>query len=98
MMWNQAGLLRDAKGLRWAQEGLGRIAGENPLTSPTTSDRQGIELRNLQSTAELIVASALAREESRGAHYRNDFPKRDDERFQKHSVVSKGKAVSFVDF
>jgi L-aspartate oxidase len=98
MMWNQAGLLRDAKGLRWAQEGLGRIAGENPLTSPTTSDRQGIELHNLQSTAELIVASALAREESRGAHYRNDFPKRDDERFQKHSVVSKGKAVSFVDF
>ena len=94
MMWDQAGLLRDANGLSSAQEGLAGIGSEIPVTS----DRQGIELRNLQSVADLIVASALAREESRGAHYRNDFPKRDDEKFQKHSVVSKGRAVSFVDF
>ena len=46
----------------------------------------------------LIVQSALAREESRGAHYRNDFPKRDDANFGKHSLVSKGRDVTFVDF
>ena len=43
------------------------------------------------TVAELIVISALAREESRGAHYRNDFSRRDDARFAKHSVVRSGK-------
>ena len=37
--------------------------------------------------AETIVMSALRREESRGAHQRTDFPKRDDERFLGHSVI-----------
>jgi L-aspartate oxidase len=46
-------------------------------------------LRNLHAIGELIIRCALAREESRGAHYRNDFPIRDDARFQKHSVLSK---------
>jgi succinate dehydrogenase/fumarate reductase flavoprotein subunit len=65
---------------------------------PATAERQGIELANLRSIGELIVASALAREESRGAHFRNDFPKRDDARFGKHSVVTKGGEVSFREF
>ncbi len=93
MMWQHAGLLRDAQGLREAQRQLDAMAGEISLIA----DRQGIELRNLHGVAELIVASALAREESRGAHYRNDFPKRDDAKFQQHSVVSNGNPVSFTD-
>jgi fumarate reductase flavoprotein subunit len=39
--------------------------------------------------AETIVHCALNREESRGAHQRRDFPKRDDQRFLCHSVVSR---------
>jgi len=94
LMWNRAGLLRDASGLRAAHEELRGIAKEIPVTS----DRQGIEMRNLHNVAELIVASAMAREESRGAHYRNDFPQRDDERFGKHSVVAQGRDVAFAGF
>jgi L-aspartate oxidase len=90
-MWEKAGLLRDADGLRAAQDELRCIANQ----IPRTSDRQGIELRNLQTVGELIVGSALARQESRGAHYRNDFPKRDDETFGIHSVVSRGNEISF---
>jgi L-aspartate oxidase len=63
---------------------------------PETSSRQGIELHNLQAVGEMIVTSALAREESRGAHYRNDFPKRDDAQFARHSVM-RGDGVSFED-
>jgi L-aspartate oxidase len=53
-------------------------------------------LRNLQAIGELIVRSALAREESRGAHYRNDFSKRDDAHFQKHSVLKQSVPITFT--
>jgi len=49
-----------------------------------------LELENMLDTAEAIAVGALAREESRGAHYRFDFPKRDDENFLKHTLVYKG--------
>jgi succinate dehydrogenase/fumarate reductase flavoprotein subunit len=52
-------------------------------------------LRNLHTLALLIARSGLAREESRGSHYRADFPYRNDEDFGKHSVVQKGKQVRF---
>lgn len=58
-----------------------------------------IELGNLLDLAEATVASALARTESRGAHSREDFPNRDDERFFKHSLVySAGENATRVDY
>ena len=44
---------------------------------PPATTRENAELRNLHTVAELIVASALARKESRGAHARTDFPQHD---------------------
>jgi L-aspartate oxidase len=57
--------------------------------------REAQELRNLHAIALLIARSGLAREESRGSHYRSDFPYRNDEDFGKHSAVQKGKDVRF---
>jgi succinate dehydrogenase / fumarate reductase flavoprotein subunit len=48
-----------------------------------------IELGNLLDLAEVTVVSAIAREESRGAHYREDFPKRDDVNWLKHTLAYK---------
>ncbi|MGH7001728.1 MAG: succinate dehydrogenase/fumarate reductase flavoprotein subunit, partial [Stellaceae bacterium] len=48
---------------------------------------QALELGFMLEVAETIVHSALRREESRGAHQRRDFPKRDDQRYLAHSVV-----------
>jgi L-aspartate oxidase len=87
-MWQDAGLLRDAAGLSAMQQEL------EGLRVDPSAQRSSLELANLHAVAELIVLSALAREESRGAHYRNDFPKRDDLHFAKHSVV-RGEEVSF---
>jgi L-aspartate oxidase len=89
-MWKDAGLLRDAAGLRAMQSDLDRMKSQ----LVPAFDRPSIELTNLQIIAELIVQSALRREESRGAHFRKDFPRRDDIHFAKHSLTQ-GKTVSF---
>jgi succinate dehydrogenase/fumarate reductase flavoprotein subunit len=46
-----------------------------------------LEFKNALSIAEVIIISALAREESRGVHYRDDFPKKDDKHFAAASYV-----------
>ena len=46
-----------------------------------------LELANLLDVAECMLASGLRREESRGAHQRTDFPRRDDQRFLTHQLV-----------
>jgi L-aspartate oxidase len=89
LMWKYAGLLRDGAGLREAQRELDALA----VTMPRGLFRRALEARNLHAVAGLIVASALGREESRGAHYRNDFPLRDAE--ARHSVMQLGK-LEFV--
>lgn len=89
LMWKYAGLLRDAAGLREAQRGLAALA----VTMPRGMFRRALEARNLYIVAELTVAAALGREESRGAHFRNDFPERDA--VARHSVMSKNE-LNFV--
>ena len=89
LMWKDAGLLRDADGLRRAQRGLEALA----RSMPRGLFRRAVEARNLHAVAEIMVASALGREESRGAHYRNDFPLRDA--VGRHSVMRLGR-LEFV--
>ncbi len=89
LMWKYAGLLRDAAGLEQAQRGLQALAA----SMPRGLSRRAVEARNMHTVAELIVASALGRRESRGAHYRNDFPLRDTT--ARHSVMQEGR-LEFV--
>ena len=90
-MWRQVGIMRDGKDLAGAVTQL--QAMEIPKCEKP--GRADCEMRNLHSLALLMARSALAREESRGSHYRSDFPYRDDEKFGKHSIVQKGKDVGF---
>jgi succinate dehydrogenase / fumarate reductase, flavoprotein subunit len=48
---------------------------------------EGLELGFLIDLAEIVVVGALARQESRGGHFREDFPDRDDERFMRHTMA-----------
>ena len=86
-MWKHAGVVRNRSGLLQLRQQINDW--EDALALP--SRREEIETRNLLAVGDLIVRSALAREESRGAHYRIDCPKRDDARFLKHSIVSADK-------
>ncbi len=56
-----------------------------------TDLQEAIELGHMLEYASFIVEGALARKESRGAHFRNDFPKRDDKKFLKHTYAYMGK-------
>ena len=68
LMWDAAGLARNATDLREAAAELATWA------APEATDQKSAEDANLLVVARAVVASALAREESRGAHYRTDFP------------------------
>jgi L-aspartate oxidase len=89
VMWKQAGLLRDAAGLEAAEHTLKALAA----TMPRGLTRRAIEARNLHTIAQTIVASALGRCESRGAHYRSDFPQKGA--VARHSVMQ-GDVLEFV--
>jgi len=70
LMWNKVGIIREKSGLVQAVETL--AAWQNCLPEP--SDRHTYELNNLVLTGRLVSEAALIREESRGAHFRSDFP------------------------
>jgi L-aspartate oxidase len=82
-MWERVGILRDKNSLQRALREFAQIEQANLSTSS----------RNFVTLAKMVAAAALWREESRGGHYRNDFPER-DEKFRVHSIQRRGAEIS----
>lgn len=82
--WNSCGVLRSGPELSAAHT---RLRSRNFHTSDC-ADRSAFELRNMHQVATLISRAALAREESRGGHYRIDFPQKSTA-FERHSVITR---------
>jgi L-aspartate oxidase len=82
-MWHAAGIERNGKDLRAILKKLNQINAQLKY-HPTTKEEA--ETKNLALIAKLIVVAALDRHESRGAHYRTDYPKTDNHRWKKHLV------------
>ena len=87
--WEHCGVVRSGTGLQRAIASL-----EMPSNKPFCVSREALETRNAGLVAWLIARCALAREESRGAHFRADFPRKSDA-FENHSVVRQGGGVCF---
>ncbi len=87
-----AGLLRDESLLN---EGIRIQAQIEDALPQAASSRRQVEAKSLARVAHAILHSARARTESRGAHFRNDFPRRDDTQFQKHSIYRSDEPVTF---
>lgn len=84
LMWERVGILRSRESIKRALLEFEQIA-HAPLARAS---------RNFLNVATLIARSALWREESRGAHFRTDFPQRDDEHWRIHSIIRNGADVS----
>ena len=86
LMWERVGILRSRESVKralWEFEQIARA----PL---------GRASRNFLNVATLIARAALWREESRGAHFRTDFPARDDQHWHAHSIVRAGAEISSI--
>ena len=102
-MMDKASVFREAMGLtamreklRELRERYRQVKIEDQSARYNTELLEVIELGGLLDLAEVLVESALVREESRGAHFREDFPKRDDPNWLKHTLAYKGeKGIEF---
>lgn len=95
-MMEHCSVFRDADGIEQAlrtvrslQERYRQVSIDNKGPRFNSDLLEALELECLLGLAEATVVSARARCESRGSHYREDFPRRDDEGFLKHTLVGK---------
>jgi L-aspartate oxidase len=88
--WNACGVLRNGPELSAA----GKRLQTRALEQCAAPNRACFELRNMHQVAYLISVAALAREESRGGHYRTDFP-RNSVAFEKHSIIMRASYNAF---
>lgn len=92
IMWEDGGIIREERGLSRALDAVKDIQNETP--APSSKSRLNgkalldlIELRSAAGVATLILEAALMRRESRGAHFREDFPGQNDAQWQGHLQV-----------
>ncbi|MGB4504027.1 MAG: FAD-binding protein, partial [Syntrophaceticus sp.] len=86
LMWEKVGIIRTGSGLAEAVADLNKIRQQCP-SRPVS--RRGVEARNLLTLGWLAARAALMRKESRGGHFRKDFPHRDDRNWLRHIVFQR---------
>lgn len=94
ILWERLGIVRDEKGIKKAIHEISQIKNtfENIKTSKNILDY--IKLRNLIFISEVIALAALERKESRGAHYRIDYPNENNE-WKKSILIEKDFKISY---
>ncbi|MFE5324438.1 L-aspartate oxidase [Paenibacillus sp. NPDC056579] len=91
VMLRYAGLKRTASGLEKGHEELKR---QLSIFDTCLSKREEYEFANMLTCALLTMQAAIIREESRGGHYREDFPQKDDLNWRKHTVFSREQGIT----
>jgi succinate dehydrogenase flavoprotein subunit len=90
------GLDKALSGVRDLREQYGKVSLHDKGTRFNTDLLEAMELRGQLDLAEAIALSAKLRQESRGAHFREDYPDRDDKNWLKHTLIQKTEGVPRV--
>ncbi len=87
LLWDKVGIVRDGVGLAAAAQQLAAWSGTLATNDqrPTTNTRSSHELQSMITVGQMMAEAALVREESRGAHFRTDFPETKDS-WKRHVV------------
>ena len=86
---NESDMSKALSDLESIKERYKSVRIEDKRSTYNTDLTEALELECLIGLAETILKSALARQESRGAHYREDYPERDDKNWLKHTLIQK---------
>lgn len=91
IMWNDVGVIREMQGLEKALKGIEELKSciSRLHIEDVKSLVKSLELKNLLLVGEMVCRAALMRTESRGAHYRSDFPDEDNDHWLKNVVIRK---------
>ena len=90
IMWEYAGVHRTEKGLQLAEKKINNLEKKlMAITDCKKINKDILELKNMILVSKMIIKSALMRKESRASHYIEDYPKKNDELFQKHFILNK---------
>lgn len=101
ILWEKVGIIRDKKGLNQFLEAAEQMQREEIPGARRSTPKEimeGMEIENALRVGEMIARSALLREESRGAHYREDFPETDDARWKGNIFLKGGNGKMSLEF
>ena len=105
IFYNNIGIKRDDMSMKAVLGAIRQIQKEIPFMGPkdiskiyNTNLMEFIEFGNMIELSELIVVSAISRNESRGAHYRSDAPKRLDDVYGAHTITWRDQGILCADF
>lgn len=90
-MWGKVGIIRDRQGLEAAQREILALREQVRAVAVTDYQQlcQAVKLANMLAVSEMVCRAALIRTESRGAHYRTDYPEEDNERWRRIIEISR---------
>ncbi len=105
IFYNNAGIVKNDMGLKAVLGAVRQMQRELPFMGPLDKSKtyntnlvEFIEFGNMLELAEIVLVGAISRNESRGAHYRSDCPKRLDEVYGAHTIAWKEEGVLCADF
>lgn len=101
ILWNEGGISRNGQSLGEALKTIRKMQSDDLPQVKEESPKEileKIELENALGVAEMILRSAFMREESRGAHFRGDFPKTDDQKWKGNIFIKKSGAGMHLEF
>jgi succinate dehydrogenase / fumarate reductase flavoprotein subunit len=105
LMFDNFGVFRDEKSMKEGYEQFKQLKGRIPNVYIKNKDRvynqaliYALELEGMVQIAETVCVGAIARKESRGSHFRTDYPKRDDKRYLNHSLTYSREGETLLEY